>query len=70
MYKGKDPRRNASGYVDPTAYQAIENVSRGGSDAMRAKRLLTTLYNICDLAGFKVTSRITIKDKKTGKEWK
>ncbi len=67
MYRGNNPRCNASGYVDPTAYEAIENTSR---EEKRIKKLLTTIYNICELAGYHVESRIVLKDIKTGKEWR
>lgn len=70
MYKGKDPRRNASGYVDPTAFKAMKSVSREEREEKRVKKLLATLYNICELAGFRVENRIVLKDVKTGKEWR
>ena len=70
MYNGKDPRRNASGYVDPTAYKAMKSVSREEREEKRVKKLLATLYNICELAGFRVENRIVLKDVKTGKEWR
>lgn len=70
MYNGKDPRRNASGYVDPTAYKAMKSVSREEREEKRVKKLLATIYNVCELAGFRVESRIVLKDVKTGKEWR
>ena len=70
MYNGKDPRRNASGYVDPTAYKALQSVSREEREEKRVKKLLATIYNVCELAGFRVESRIVLKDVKTGKEWR
>ena len=66
-----DPRRNASGYMDPTAYHAIRNVERQEADAeARYKKLLSTIFYICDLAGFHIEGRIEIRDKKTGKVWR
>lgn len=70
MYNGKDPRRNASGYVDPTAFKAMQNISREEREEKRVKKLLATIYNVCELAGFRVESRIVLKDVKTGKEWR
>lgn len=72
MYQGKDPRRNASGYMDPTAYQAIRNVEREreADDEARFKKLLSTIFYICDLAGFHIEGRLEIRDKKTGKIWR
>lgn len=31
----KDDKRNAEGYLDPTAYQAIKNVEKRGSGKRR-----------------------------------
>lgn len=67
----KDPRRNASGAMDLTAFNAIRNVDREADRAEeRFKKLLNTIFNICDLAGFELESRIAIRDKKTGKVWR
>lgn len=66
----QDPRRNASGYLDLTAYEAIRNVDREADAERRYKKLLSTIFYICDLAGFHIEGRITIKDKKTGKVWR
>lgn len=66
----KDPRRNESGYLDLTAYEAINNVEREAEAETRYKKLLGTIFYICDLAGFHIESRITIRDKKTGKVWR
>ncbi len=65
-----DPRRNLSGCMDMTAYEAIRNVSKEEWNERRVKKVLATIYNVCELAGFRVESRIVLKDKKTGKEWK
>lgn len=67
MYRGNDPRRNASGYIDTTAYKAIQNIEK---EERRVKKLIATIFNICELAGFRVESRIVLKDIKTGKEWR
>ena len=72
MYHGKDPRRNASGYVDMTAYKAITNADREAEaeNEERFKKLLSTIFYICDLAGFHIEGRLEIRDKKTGKVWR
>lgn len=36
----------------------------------RFRKLLRTIFYICDLAGFKIDGRITLVDKRTGKTWK
>lgn len=66
----KDPRRNASGYMDPTAYEAIRNVDREAEAEERFKKLLNTIFYICELAGFRIEGRIVLQDKKTGKVWR
>lgn len=66
----KDPRRNASGYMDLTAYEAIKNVDREAEAEKRYKKLLSTIFYICDLAGFHIEGRLEIRDKKTGKVWR
>lgn len=59
-------KRNASGYYDPTAYEAAKNVQT----EERIKDLLGVIRYITRLAGFEIEGRITFKDKKTGKLWK
>jgi hypothetical protein len=66
----RDPRRNASGYMDPTAYEAIKNADREASAEARYKKFLSTIFYIADLAGFHIEGRLTIRDKKTGKVWR
>lgn len=66
----KDPRRNGSGYMDLTAYEAIEKVDREADAEIRFKKLLSTIFYICDLAGFHIEGRLEIRDKKTGKVWR
>lgn len=70
MSNRKDPRYNASGYLDLTAYKALENVEKEAKDTERFNHLLSTIFYICDLAGFHVEGRIVLKDKKTGKIWR
>ena len=62
----RDLRRNASGYVDPTAYQAIKNIER--EDEFH--KLLHTIFEICELSGFRIEGRIVLVDEVTGKVWR
>ena len=57
-----DLRKNASGYDDPTAYEAIKN----NQSEIRFYKLLHTIFHICELAGFQLEGRIMLKDKRTG----
>lgn len=63
----KDDRKNAEGYLDRTAYEAIKNVEK---EEERFRKLLDTIFAICELAGFHIEERIVIRDKKTGKVWR
>ena len=65
--KDKDLERNASGYFDPTAYKAIKNICK---EEKRFHELLHTLHYICDLAGFEISERIVLTDKRTGRTWR
>ena len=63
-----DYRKNASGYYDPTAYAAITHVDNEAAKTdVRFYKLLHTIFHVCELAGFVVEGRITLKDKKTGR---
>ena len=65
-----DPRYNESGYLDLTAHKAISNIDREADAEARFRKLLSTIFYICDLAGFHIEGRLEIKDKKTGKVWR
>lgn len=67
MLKDKDLKRNASGCYDPTAHKAIKNVNKENE---RFHKLLHTIFNICELAGFEVSGRIILIDKRTGRIWR
>lgn len=62
-----DIRKNGSGYLDPTAYQAIKNTDK---DDERFHKLLDTIFSLCELSGFHVEGRIVIKDMKSGRVWR
>ena len=63
----RDLRKNAEGYSDPTAYQAMKNIAQ---EDERFHKLLHTLFYICEIAGFQIESRIVLVDKKTGRIWR
>lgn len=62
-----DLRRNGSGYVDPTAYEAIKSVD---NVEKRVKKLMRVIFAMCDLAGFHLEERIVLRDKRTGEIYK
>lgn len=63
----KELRKNASGYSDPTAYRAIKNIDREDDNF---HKLLHTIFNICELSGFRIEGRIVLVDEVTGKVWR
>ena len=70
MGSRKDPRRNASGCMDLTAYEAIRNIERETEADARFEKFLQTVFNIADLSGLHIEERLVVKDKKTGKVWR
>lgn len=68
---GHNIKENGSGKYDPTAYNAIRNVSMDEqAEEEKFKKLLDTIFNLCDLAWFHIEGRIVIKSKRTGKIWR
>ena len=66
-----DLRKNASGLPDPTAYEAIMHVdSEQNKNDIRFYKLIHTIFHVCELAGFELEGRITLRDRKTGKVWR
>lgn len=65
-----NPKYNASGCKDLTAYQALRNVEAEEKAEARYRKLLATIFSICELAGFHLEDRIVLKDMKTGKVWR
>ena len=65
--KEDDLKRNASGCIDLTAYQAITNID---NEQKRFKQLIRTIVYICDLAGFEIQGKITLKNRRSGRLWK
>ena len=63
----RDLKLNASGCPDPTAYQAIKNVDREDENF---HKLLHTIFNICELSGFRIEGRIVLVDEATGKVYR
>lgn len=64
-------RYNSEGYADPTAYEGMKDVIREESEAeRRVHDLVKVLKYIINAAGFELSERVQLKDKKTGKEYK
>ena len=67
----KIPYRNSGGYADPTAYAALKPIAREEA-ALESKVnfLIKVLKFIANEAGFDVTNRIELCDRKTGRVFK
>ena len=63
----RELRKNAEGYSDPTAYQAIKNIDQEDENF---HKLLHTIFNICELSGFRIEGRIVLVDEVSGKVWR
>lgn len=65
------PWQNGKGYNDPTAYAGMMPVIKEESEQQkRANALIYVLKYIINLAGFDLISRIEIKDRKNGREYR
>lgn len=62
----KDLRKNDSGCLDPTAFQAIVNLE---SEDKKANELFTTILHMCRLAGFDIVGTVILEHKKTKRVW-
>lgn len=67
MSEYKNIKKNASGYDDPTAHKAITKVDK---ERERFEKFLNTIFTICELSGFHLEGRLTVRDKKSGRVWK
>lgn len=62
--------KNHEGYSDPTACEAINNVSQQKNSNDRLYKTIGCILRVCELAGYSVEERIVLKDVKTGKVYK
>lgn len=64
----KENRRNHEGYMDLTPHKAMNTV--GSDEEIRFRKLLGTIFYICELAGFRIHGRIELEDTRTGRMWR
>ena len=62
-----DPRKNASGCLDLTAYDAIKNIE---DEQEKVHKVIGCIKRVCELAGFDIEGRITLVNKDTGRIWR
>lgn len=60
-------KRNKEGYSDPTPSAVLEKERR---EEERFKRLLATIFYLCECAGFHIEERLVIRDCRTGRVWR
>jgi len=67
----RNPRFNASGCSDPTAFEALKPIIQEDKELERkVHNVVNTVKFIVDWAGFEMIGRIQIRDKKSGKEFR
>ncbi len=67
----RSEKLNASGCKDLTAYAAINNVTKEQKNKDKhVSELIKVVKFIIDNAGYKLSNRIVIIDKETGREYK
>lgn len=60
-------KRNGSGYIDPTAAQALKNIAEQES---KVSKVIKTIQAVAHLAGFEIEERIVLRDKESGTIWR
>ena len=67
----RNPKYNAEGYADPTAYLGTKEIIReeSGTDK-RAYDLVKVLKYIIRAAGFELIERVQLRDTKSGREYR
>lgn len=69
------PLRNTEGYMDLTAHDALTNVMRDkqlelDEADLRCNRLIKSIKTLIDLAGFELTARVEVRDRRTGRNYR
>ena len=66
----KIPIKNPEGYPDTTAHDALTRVAIAEQRANeRHRKLVLAVLSTIDLAGFTLTNRLELMDRKTGKRY-
>ena len=63
----KNPKRNASGCLDLTAYEAMKHIEEKQE---RISKLVGCIKRMCELAGYDIIGRIVLEDRETGEIWR
>lgn len=66
----KNDRKNAEGYDDPTAYEGIKRAERSKDEERETiAKLIGCIRRVCELSGYTLENRVSLKNIKTGKVW-
>lgn len=65
-----DMKRNAEGYVDPTAYAALKSIARDEKVEKKAAFLISIIKFITKESGFELMNRIELKHKQSGRTFR
>lgn len=64
------PYYNHEGYSDPTAYHALKNIGEIESPVEKKVSDLVHIFKaICELSGFEIVGRISLRHKKSGRRF-
>lgn len=64
-------RKNTEGYNDPTPFEAMRSIDKDEAERQRRLSALIYILKACiNAAGFELITRIELRDKKTGREYK
>lgn len=70
MAGNDDLRKNAEGYVDPTAYAALKSIVDDEKTEKKAAYVVSILKFIIRESGFELLNRIELKDRKSGRTFR
>ena len=63
-------KRNAEGYVDPTAYAALKSIANDEKVEKKAAYLISVLKFIIRESGFELVNRVELRHRQTGRTFK
>ena len=69
-FHNTDPRKNAEGYPDPTAYEAIKRVEYQDPEKNRFYKVVGCILRILELSGYTLEEKLVLRDRRTGKIWR
>jgi len=65
-----DMKRNAEGYVDPTAYAALKSIARDEKVEKKAAYVISIIKFIAKESGFELMNRIELRHKQSGRTFR